>query len=113
MNRPIKFMVLDDEGNWRYWGFVEGEDGRFTVPCSLYINRSYQFTSLHDKDGKEIYEGHIMDATPECGGTHKVEWLRMEHGIGFGIDCSGCMGLSATKIIGHIAEEEENEEAKD
>lgn len=66
-----------------------------------------QFTGLKDKNGKEIYEGDIMDARPECGGIHDVKFLYEYHVAGLGIDCSGNMGMEHMEIIGNIYENPE------
>jgi hypothetical protein len=58
--REIKFRQRNSKGGWHYWGYI---DGHFVGPLETFGidgGDNNQFTGLHDKNGKEIYEGDIV-----------------------------------------------------
>lgn len=70
--KEIKFRQFVN-GKFHYWGFIN--DG-FIGPASNTgdggILDSQQFTSLEDKNGKEVYEGDILDIHDVTIGTEDV-----------------------------------------
>ena len=70
MKRNIKFRgkFLDDTSEWLYGNYVYIEDDVFQHKIAdksgklldIDINTLGQFTGLHDKNGKEIYDGDIV-----------------------------------------------------
>lgn len=61
MTREIKYRQ-ENNGVWHYWGYVKDRPEEFISPISLLnAGKSYQYTGLHDKNGKEIYKGDIFD----------------------------------------------------
>ena len=64
--REIKFRVYLG-GSWFYWGFIDDEfrglpsTNREPLSIDEMRERSGQYTGLHDKNGKEIYEGDIVE----------------------------------------------------
>lgn len=76
MNREIKFRgkrIANDE--WAYGSLLRWPDGDCTILESKDDGSNYvwkreidpktvgQFTGLHDADGKEIYEGDIIESS--------------------------------------------------
>jgi len=75
------------------------------------LSESMQFTGLHDKNGKEIYEGDILDG--HCDGVVKVIWkdtsweVEFADGAGIGLD-EMCMWFgNNSEVIGNIYENPE------
>lgn len=112
MNRPIKFMAWDKEIgellsvrsiDWDNHGGTEVQLECRTEYYGLSEIDLYQFTGLLDRDGKEIYEGHII-ATQDCS-KHKVRFKDGSYVIG-DMDCRLGQTLTGTsKIVGHISTE--------
>ena len=56
--REIKFRQEYNK-KWHYWGFID--DGFVSPLQGVGGEKSYQFTGLKDKNGKEIWEGDILE----------------------------------------------------
>lgn len=75
MNREIKFRFWDnytgfkfiiEPNDFKYW-----QSGYVDNPNSKWPENMNQFTGLHDKNGKEIYEGDIL--CPTCNLDNKPD----------------------------------------
>jgi len=104
--REIKFRAWVEEPGtdirWFYY-FKIGE----TVSPSLSVVAWEQFTGLHDKNGKEIYEGDILE-NPDYEEAFVVEYHEGVAGyVGWGDDkTAGCYLITGDEIevIGNIYE---------
>ena len=119
--REIKFRAWDQRyKTWHLWGLnVNPETGAyFTGPPHNELIHC-QFTGLHDKNGKEIYEGDIVQQYPDSKWSlqYTIKW-REDH-CGYWMYISGnkpnitlANYREELKVIGNIYENPELLEEK-
>ncbi len=103
--RQIKFEAVDSENNIiRNIGSIEFFVGdKIIVNNEIPVKALRQWTGLLDKNGKEIYEGDIVQ-----WGVHKGEVKWFVNGFVFGDDNLGLFPCNErAEIIGNIYENPE------
>ena len=125
--REIKFRGMDLQGRWFYGLPCHIQTDKHSAKEGWYISNSVgistaydvrpetvtQYTGLLDKNGKEIYEGDIingLDTDSKFGGRYenmKVDFYNGEFGIGDNMGHLGLKHLSDIEVIGNIYENPE------
>lgn len=102
MNREIKFRCFGKESKkWFYYNEIQG---RHSITPDQECSESFQYTGLKDRQGKEIYEGDIMNHKP------KNQMVFFEKGCFMlykGMELKHCVARNKLKVIGNQYENPE------
>ena len=136
MTRPIKFRAWDNIMKEWLLGYEYPNLGGFSIVGETMMMGEWssvltdmlhgkfgergeelkimQYTGISDKNGKEIYEGDILEYEDEHGLTEDfiepVEWIEDEYTAGFGTENSANVWAEVarlSKVIGNIYENPE------
>ncbi len=117
MNREIKFRAWDGERMlepFSIWHLLNNYNSEYADARKDISKHNFerneempilmQYTGIKDKNGKEIYEGDILERGSEGATVQKVvEWsTKLNQSIGFNVGCPK-KGV-AWRIIGNIYE---------
>ena len=109
MSRELKFRAWVEESKWDYYAYNIQERADMSEWFGSPTIHIEQYTGLKDKNGKEIYEGDILQIDDHILGDFVVVW----HNFGWKIKRSvGYESLSVHKsedctVIGNIHENPE------
>lgn len=120
--RAIKFRGKRiDNGEWHYGNFIDGTDSRTYIMDFASVDTDAfsfhevdpatvgQFTGLHDKKGKEIYEGDILRSA-YTQRKYAVKWSNQDSMFVAGEDYHKCLNVAnwgTSFVIGNIYENSE------
>lgn len=115
--RQIKFRgKTTANGHWVYGSLIDYGDNTFTIRNSkshpwVQADSISQFTGLHDRNGKEIYDGDVLERYNEQGVTMHINYFGSQFGCiqhWDGVDGDGSWypldsyDMSQWEVIGNI-----------
>lgn len=117
--RDIKFRVWNNEyqyfvkpNNFGYMSVMIRLDGKVFQESNIIINEVntwtiQQYTGVEDKDGKEIYEGDILEYRKSVGCVDFIAGIFVCNWLDQTDDVLGYMIKNDMKVIGNIFENPE------